>query len=738
MGFRFFYSFIVALLTIIAMEYVLISIILGISLLISIMLKPSRSIYLAVSVFVFIFIYHEGQSPRVLLKDTPNIEGTVQSLQAMRSGDNRIEFKTKSGELVQLYTSEELEVGAWCEATVSLKEPLSRKSVYQFDEQSYLSNKGIYLTGELLESTCMNSSRFHAVHRFRNQQLQKLDELSHESIPIARALVFGDRSHMDSDYLYTFQVLGIIHLLAVSGLHVGIILAALFLILYRLGIQKERTYMIVMISIPIYIILAGAGPSILRAGSTAFFALLFAKLPIKLHGLDLLGLVGLLLLLLNPGYVYQLGFQLSFLTTGMLLLSKHELSGHSKAITVAIVSLYCQLITLPFILWHFGEISILSIPANMLLIPLVSIILLPLSFIAIIVFMWTKRTLLFDLLDVAVNIMNLIIYVFDALPSHILLTGRPDSGALFALCVSILYFFCARKKGKFVAMGAVGVIVAWMIVSPRFDSAAYVHMLDVGQGDAIFIEGPKRSHTMLIDTGGVMSWNDDYKPTGPAKKTIIPFLTYRGIQEIDTLFLTHGHVDHIGEICALLEKVTFKRAIYPLSRDIPSEAKAQLACLEERQIPITYVVSGQSFKGEYEDHTIIYSDEHAVDENDRSLVLLSTFYDTTFLFAGDTEAQGEAALEKMELEIDVIKIAHHGSKSSSTESFLDSINPALGLLTVGERNRFGHPHKEVIERYEARNIPIARTDSMGSVTVKVSESGIAVQCLHKTKKSCTY
>ncbi|MCR6110363.1 DNA internalization-related competence protein ComEC/Rec2 [Bacillus sp. A301a_S52] len=625
-----------------------------------------------------------------------------------------------------------------CEFKGKLSPPKSARNPYSFDYNTFLREQNIYWTVTVNSNslTCEegDSNWFHTLKKWRSNTIDQLTYAKdEEASALIAALVFGDRSLFSEQRLDQFRQLGIIHLLAVSGLHIGLVTAVLYYLLYRIGMTRENAAYFVMAILPVYALIAGGAPSVIRASLTCLFVILTVRFKWRLSLLDILAIVCIILLLSNPFYLYHLGFQLSFLTSFSLLLSKRIFLNSSPFLSLLKVTGVAQLISLPLMLYHFYEVSVLSLLINMFFIPFVSLWVLPLAFITVFLqLLWPPvASFSFTLISQSLKPVYMVIAEWTW-PQ--LVTGQPSQRVLLAMIITIilcLVLWEAQKKKWLVIAGFCSLLlVALPIILSHFNGKTVVTILDVGQGDAIVIELPYRNGVYLIDTGGVIRWesdlieNNEKTVAGPGKNVIEPFLKAKGIKHIDRLILTHGHLDHLGETCYLTEVVTIGEAFYPLAESVPQEAKSQLMCLDDKNIPIIQAEKGMSWNVGDDSFFIVHPHGDEMEENDRSIVLLANLSGISFLFTGDLEEEGEKRLltHYPNLKADILKVGHHGSRTSTKEELLEQLKPKVGVVSVGGNNTFGHPYPDVLTRLESHQITVFRTDIHGAITIEFKDN----------------
>ncbi|WP_185971005.1 DNA internalization-related competence protein ComEC/Rec2 [Alkalicoccobacillus porphyridii] len=630
--------------------------------------------------------------------------------------------------------------GFTCKFSGKLEAPRMASNFNQFDYQKYLYEQSIHWVYRVHSDQveCVNRAGTW-VDRFNHWRMDRIEQIRmryHENTSgLIIALTYGDRYFIDQDVLMAYQRLGVIHLLAVSGLHVGMLSAAALFLLIRLGLTRERAMEIIMIALPFYAVIAGAAPPVIRAAAMSFVVLFCLRLKQRIPPLTGIMTIFLLFLMVKPYVLFQLGFQLSFLVSFSLILSAQAIrtACTSYLSRMVAVTLIAQLVTLPLILYHFFEWSFLSIPLNFVYIPFVTLIVLPASFL----------TSLFDLFFPA--FLNIPYYALQFIvpPVHnallqinqpALLTYTPGRPAIWMICgfylciVIVLLMWESQIKYWWLrAIVVLSIPLVTMDKAPYFQTSASVTMLDVGQGDSFVIELPRREAVIVIDTGGVMRfqeepWQRRRNEFDTGKDIVVPHLKAKGITSIDYLILSHGDHDHIGGAFMLAEYMNVNTLLYgkgPVEKD---NEKQVLQAFEQVGTTIHFVGKGAGWA--YGTNTFeVLSPDPSIQEddiNERSIVLLAHIEGTSWLFTGDLGEKGENYLMEMHpnLEVDILKAGHHGSLTSTSEPFLDQLNPKAVLISAGRDNRYGHPHPDILERFKSRQISYWRSDQQGAVEFK--------------------
>jgi competence protein ComEC len=268
-----------------------------------------------------------------------------------------------------------------------------------------------------------------------------------------------------------------------------------------------------------------------------------------------------------------------------------------------------------------------------------------------------------------------------------------------------------------------------------------VTMIDVGQGDSILIHYPFGKGTYLIDTGGTIQFEEDEwkkaaKPFEVGRDVVVPFLKGKGITKLDKLILTHGDTDHIGGTLALLNEIEVTQILMPSVAELSKSELTIIQKAKNKGIQVVMVADGSQWENEKSTFYVLSPEENYQGErNSGSIAIMAKIAGLNWFFGGDLDQEGEERIIKKypNLHIDVLKAGHHGSKTSTSEQFINKIKPAISWISVGEHNRYGHPHSEVLGQLE--NTTVYRTDYHGAITYRFyQDSGTFSSVLHRIKQ----
>ena len=679
------------------------------------------------------------KSFQITFKEQPIVDGNL--LKAKVLTEQKEEFQLQ----YKILTEEEknnlesnLQIGLTCLAKGPIIEPEASRNENSFNYQQYLKQQNIHwiLKAENINwSHCSvnNSSVLTKLKNFRQQGIAYVDEhFPSTSSGFVTALLFGDQTYIDEDVLINYQRLGIVHLLAISGLHVSFLTGMVFFLGIRIGVTRERMMVIILIFLPVYAILSGATPSVLRACLMAMlftFLLLWKK---RMSAITSIEIVYLVMLFIQPNMLFNIGFQLSFAVTFSIMMSLPIFQKYpQKTMQLLIVSIVCQLAALPILLYHFYEVSVLGVFLNVLYVPIYSSILLPFSILALFfhIVLPSIGDLLILWLDKLFQLCNGLANAVSSLPLASITFGKPKALIMLILSSVILCLFIkwestSLKESKWWLYTFMFTLLFQYHVQ-KFNPYGEVIFIDVGQGDAILIKLPFNRGNYLIDTGGNVifpteEWKKKRKTFNTGEDVIIPLLKSKGIHHLDKLIFTHADADHIGSASEVIRNFKVKEIVMGTDSEEFYRDKDSIQTALSKKIPISRVTKGDSWYVADAAFYILHPYQKSKDVNESSIVLFAKIGGLTWLFTGDASESVEQELMRSfpKLRVDILKAGHHGSKTSSSKNFLEQIQPKVAVISVGKDNRYGHPHHQVLEVMEQLNIAIVRTDEDGAVSYK--------------------
>ena len=559
-----------------------------------------------------------------------------------------------------------------------------------FNYQKYLYYKKIYY---LVEATSINkiANNHNYLYTIKNILYQKIDKL--KSSNYIKTLLFCDNT-LSKEIKESYRINGISHLFSVSGMHINFFVSIIYLYLNKITYNKRIKYLITNIFIIIYLILFPSS-SLLRSAVMSILYSINYLLKLKIKKIDILLLTLGVSLLINPFIIYDLGYIYSYTITFFLVLSSSTLKNKNKINKIIYISLLSFLVSIPITIYNSYEINIISILLNIILIPIISIIILPLTIL----------TYIFPILDS-------ILYLFtNTLEIKITKIIFPKPSLLIVVLYYIIFLLSYQNK-KYFYLNIILLIIIY--ISPYLNSNFEIVMFEVGEADCHLIKYPYNKNTILIDTG-----KNEYK----IKNEVIPYLKSIGIKKIDYLIITHGDLDHMGEGINLVNNFKVEKVIFNCGpyNDLEQEL---IKVLDKKKIKYYSCIKELNI-----DNNKLYflQTKEYDNENDNSNVIYSELNVYKFMFMGDAGIDKEKdILDKYNLSnVDVLKVGHHGSKTSSSKEFINVINPKYSIISIGKNNRYGHPNKEVLNNLS--DSKIYRTDQDGSIMFKIKNTKLKIE-----------
>ncbi len=655
-------------------------------------------------------------------------------------------YSSKGKVLLRVYGDEtSWQYGDLLKAIVRLQEPSLPNNFGEFNYREYLVRQKIFVTAsiaidqvELIGRSKQFGWRYF-VNYVKNKIEQNINAIYHyPHSALIKAILIGDRTDIPSEWELIFQDAGIMHILAISGLHIGIITATLFFLFNLLPFfrRKKGLSCIIMISLLLgYAALTGFRPPVTRAVFMFITLLIAGYINRPYHLYNSLYFAALMLLLYQPLLLFDAGFLLSFMATFFIiflypLIEKKLIVLPSYISKPLAVSLSAWLGIAPLSAYYFYKISYLAPLSNLLIVPLMSIILILglLSLICSLVFLpWGAPLALVN--ELFINLIIFISRFFSSLPFAYRYLAQPRPYQMLYYYFFLILIACTlyvwvnldiyQKRRIFWMMTASLAIFLFIELLFSYPMLS-VHFLNVGQGDSILIQTPYQQN-ILIDGGGTPFSDFDL-----GKKVILPYLRRLGVNGIDLMVLSHPDLDHIEGLLPVLREMKVNMVIdsginaphiqyleyLSLIKDNPEIAYYQAQPGDIiRLTPDLEIIILNSL------NSLKYSQESNF--NNHSIVLKLLYKNTSFLFTGDIEERVELELLSRGdlLRSDILKVAHHGSITSSSMAFLEKVRPEVAVISVGVNN-FDHPHQDVMDRLASICQKVLRTDVQGTILVK--------------------
>ena len=580
-----------------------------------------------------------------------------------------------------LYLKDNIKYGVSLKIKGKLEVPSNNTIPNTFNYKKYLLTNGIRYR-LVIDSIVVIDSNIGVIYSLKNIINNRIDNI--DNTGYMKAFILGIKDDIDDEVYTNYQKIGITHLFALSGMHVGLLSGIILKILKKVSIIKK--YIIINIILIIYGFIVGYPSSIKRCILFFIFNSINKIFKLDISTFKILLLVIFSLIIYEYKIIYDIGFIYSICTVGGIILCNNYINHDNKLISSFRLSLVAFIFSLPISLSSFYEVNLLSIIYNMIFVPFVSIIVYPLSLISFII-----PSLSF--------IFSLSIKLLEVCSSY-LSTIRLFSIYLDFNMVEIVIYYLVTiymfYKNEY-RLGIVLVLIVLIdMIIPYLDSNGYVYFFDVGQGDSSLVISPYRKDVILIDNGGSSNYD--------VSSNYISFMKSIGIRSIDLLILSHGDSDHALEVDNIFKDINIKCL------------NTNLGDFNELEVNAIELIDTCLYKPK--NMVLKYLNYDVYDnENDNSLLTYMKMYNTSILSLGDASSKVEDNLiSKYKLSnIDIFKLSHHGSKTSSSYYFLNSIKPNIVIISSGRNNKFKHPSKETIDTLNKLSIDYLNTQDVGTI-----------------------
>ena len=586
-----------------------------------------------------------------------------------------------------------------------LEEPSNNTIPNTFNYKKYLKNKKIFyiFKSNRIELVKESNSILYYIKNNIYKRVRKIDAKGY-----ILTFLLGDKSLIDKEIYNIYKDNGISHLLSISSLHISIFMGVVLRIINKISYSNFFKQIISIIFILFLIFIIDNSISLYRVGISYIIHSINRIFNLKISRKDILIISFIILVLLNSMIIYDMGFQFSYIiSSGLIIYSRNIKNIKNKQQQRLIISILCFMLSLPICIYYYYQINLFSIILNIIFIPFISIIIIPLCILTFIF------PFIYNILSLFINLLEYSNQLINSINIFTITFCKPN---IIIIIIYYLIIYLIKNNYKYLILLIIVLCIhkLYSYYNPNFE----ITYLDVGQADSIIIKYPHNKKNIMIDTGGIA--DTDYLVT--TNKTI-PYLRSIGIIKINILILTHGDYDHMGEAINLVnnfkvEKVIFNCGPYnDLEKDLIKELDKKkikyYSCIKELHLDQNKLYFLQT--KEYDN------------ENDNSNVIYTELDGYKFMFMGDASSTTEEEiLEKYILpDIDVLKVGHHGSKTSSGKEFIDEINPKYSVISVGKNNRYGHPNKEALDNLEKSKI--YRTDQDGSIMFKIKNNRLQIE-----------
>jgi len=687
------------------------------------------------------------------------------SAEALNAGGKII----KTTGLVQLSTEGRLvgfRTGDRVRFIARLKEPANFGNPGEYDFSGRLNMRGIFTTGHLkdrkfllkIEDGGDYPSRWQGAARFTEdvrERVRAFIEKNSDNAEVLKAFIIAEQGGVEPGLRDAFVKTGTTHILSISGMHVGVVALFFYTVILFLINRSERLLLALnarkaaaILSLPFVIVYGALAGFPAPAQRAVVMAVVFVIAYAFDRGRDFyntLAFAALLILVIAPYSVWDIGFQLTFAAAFSIvyflprikgLLKMGEESDNKKndiirrfarrrVFPAFAVTAAAWLGTAPILAYHFNMVSAAGAVANVIVIPLTGVIIPLVLLSSAISFAWEgAAAVMLSGADICLEAVNWIVVAFARIPFSWFWVSKPtpfEIGFLYAAILAAANLKNGLKKRRgwayLAGVSALILVSSWgyWTYKAKTSDELRVSFISIGQGDSALVELPG-GRTMLVDGGGFYGTEFD---TG--ERIVAPFLRYKKISRIDYMVLSHAQRDHIAGLKFVAENFDIGEFWW---NGIGSLGRLG-AILSRKNIPVKILRAGDGFEiGAVKAKAFNPADGTGLDANNNSLVLRLEYMDKGVLFAGDIAWDAEEKLAGNAIKTDVLKVPHHGSRYSSSDEFIEKARPTAAVISAGRGNVFGFPHPETLDRYKRRGVRVYRTDRQGAITVTIGPDGI--------------
>lgn len=669
-----------------------------------------------------------------------------------------------------------LEYGDLIDIKALFEEPHEARNYKGFDYKKYLKTKKIYgnITSEE-NIKILSHNNQNILNKIINSVSKNIKNKIYSLLPagtkeICVGILIGEREDISEQITEAFKESNLTHMLAVSGAHMSYVVLGISIVLKKLGKRSQK--IITILFLCFFVGLTKFTPSVERAGIMTIMSIIATLMYRQPDVYNNLACSGLIILIINPYTLLDIGFQLSYAgTIGIVLFDKKILKyielktktvGYrvmlgkinkdefcnevkwkviKKAIKFIInlfaLTISANLMIIPVMMFNFNTISLTFWVSNIIAGPFIGIIMI-LGFIVYVVsiFSMNLANIIAMPLNILIQILLKIAEVCSKLPGSSIIVKTPNVVEIMSYyiiifgCIfyrDILNKFRIKKEIKYIVICILIINICLGLIENIGIKNLRIYFVDVGQGDCTLIRTP-HNKTVIIDGGG--SEKDDGFDVG--EKTVLPYLLDRRIKKIDYMMISHFDSDHIGGLLYILENISVDNVIISKQGKMSANYNYFKNIIKGKKINVIMVKEGDRVhvdKNIYFD--ILFPEDTLINSNilnNNSIVAKLHYNKVSMIFTGDIESIAEKQIINKyvgtkKLKTTILKVAHHGSKSSSIQSILNLMQPEIALIGVGSKNTFGHPNSGVLERLKNMETKIYRTDNNGEIEIEINSKG---------------
>ena len=657
-----------------------------------------------------VFFEYEGKVEGNFIVE---IEGTAKEKNYYNVYEGKIENKKF---LIYISKAENtFSYGDKIKVTATFNKPNKARNSGGFDYSVYLKSKKIYGSFKVEKILEVEKAKRVPLINKIQEHIKETFNKNLKNSPLAIGLLLGIRDNISEDVQDDFKNANLTHMLAISGAHFSYVILIVSFICKKL--KNKRLQQFILIGAIIFFMnLTGNTPSVVRAGIMSILLILSSILKKQNDIYTNISTSLLIQIINNPYVIFDVGLILSYSgVIGIVTFNKF----FSKIIKnkIICVTLSANSLLIPIMIYKYNTISFTFVISNVLASGLLGVIIM-LELIACII----KIKPVFILLDISLSLLQKIANFCSKIPfSNVYVTTKT---VFLVLAIYLIIFLVIKRKKK-----SIPIIILFIFAFTCFariynyntleKDILQIKFIDVGQGDCTLLINEGK--TLMIDTGGSTSPSYDV-----GENIVHKYLLYKGINKIDYLMLSHFDADHCQGAIFLLKNMKIKNLIISIQPENSEFYEEITNICRQKNTNIMYVKKGNKFKIANLAIKILHPNNNFIAENtlnNNALVCKINYYNFKMLFTGDIEKIAENQLLDEELLADLLKVGHHGSKTSTTQEFLNKVNPQIALIGVGENNKFGHPNDDVIKRLQEKGIKIFRTDLNGEINININKNG---------------
>ena len=642
------------------------------------------------------------------------------------------EIKTNNKKFI-LYTKQDLKYGTLIKIKGNFIKPEGARNYKGFNYEQYLKSKKIYGSIKSEEIEIIENNKINIIQKNGQTVRNKIKETAIAVLPqniqgLLVGILIGDRTNISEELTQDFSKSSLTHILAISGSHISYIILGVTYILLKSKIPRRIAYIITNLVLIFFMFITGFSASVVRA-STMGILLISAKLVYRKP--DIINSIAISLIIIfidNPFAIYDIGLQLSYLgTLGIVIFSKPISNKISKKIPKKIsemmaITISAQILILPIIMLNFNTVSLTFLISNIIAVPISGIIMIYgyiTSTIGIVSIEFASFLAIG--LNVLLNILIITAKIVGNMPfSNIII---PTPHLIYILIYYLIIINFKKKKVRKILLIIFLIILTINFIQKQIPQNLKIHIIDVGQGDSSLIITPNRK-TLLIDTG-------------EQENTLLEYLLDRQILEIDYALISHFDSDHCFNLIEVIENLKVSNILISKQTEETELFKKIIGTARRQNVNIIVVEAGQTIKIDKEvTLKILWPTKVSNNSmNENSIVAKLEYKNFSMLFTGDIGEKTENKLLEIYsqnmLKSTILKVAHHGAKTSSNINFLNTVMPQIAIIGVGKNNKFGHPDESVIENLTKIKSKIFRTDINGEITIKVDKNArIKINCMN--------